>query len=366
MSVRSRPHVAIDVRMANDSGIGTYIRNVVPRIVAARPHWRVTLLGRIERMRTYGWDQLPNVTLVDCRSGIYTIAEQFELWRRTPRGVDLFWSPHYNIPLLHRGRLVVTVHDLFHLAMRRHVRRPDQRAYARLMFEAVARRSRGIICISEFTRGELMRLLPRLACETPVVHNGVDPVWSTPVRGERPHRRPYVLFVGNIKPHKNVRRLVDAFGRIMPDVPHDLVIVGRREGMRTIDTEVVRRAETIGDRVTFTGELDFDDLRTYVASADVLVAPSLYEGFGLPPLEAMAAGCPTLVARAASLPEVCGDAALYCDPLDVNDMASRLLELLRDARLRDELRARGRAQAARFTWEACARGTLGVLEGALA
>lgn len=365
MMERKRPHLAIDARMAGDSGIGTYIRNLVPRIARARPDWRVSLLGRVDAMRELGWDELENATLVECRSRIYTIAEQVELARRMPAGVDAFWSPHYNIPLFHRARLVVTVHDVFHLAMPQFAPRLAQRAYARLMFDAVGRRADAILCDSEFTRRELRRFVPGVRVEPVVTHLGVDPVWRE-ATGSARRGRPYVLFVGNVKPHKNLVRLVQAFGRIRDDVPHDLLVVGRREGFRTADADVARMADGLDGRVAFTGEVPFAELRALVAGADVLVAPSLYEGFGLPPLEAMAVGCPVLVANAASLPEVCGDAAVYCDPLDVTDIGEKLRAMLADGALRDTQRARGRAHVERFTWERCAGETLAVLDGVLA
>ncbi|MBA3889045.1 MAG: glycosyltransferase family 4 protein [Gemmatimonadaceae bacterium] len=350
--------------MANDSGIGTYIRNLVPRIAVARADWRFTLVGHAAALRTLGWADLRNVELRDCTAPIYSLREQAAL--RLHLDADLVWSPHWNIPLLYRGPLVVTVHDVAHLALRDVVRGPLKRGYARVMFTAVGRRANAIICDSDFTRRELRRHVPRVRAEPVVVPLGVGAEWHTGRSGERPHPRPYVVYVGNVKPHKNLGALVRAFADIAADVPHDLVIVGRREGMRTTDTQVQERAATLGDRIVFTGELPADLLRQYVAWADALVLPSLYEGFGLPPLEAMAAGCPTLVSRAGSLPEVCGDASLYCDPLDVADVGRQLIRLLRDESLQEDLRTRGRAHVAAYTWERSAERTLAVLDGAMA
>lgn len=365
MSATGR-HLAVDVRMAGDSGIGTYIQQLIPRITAARPGWRFTLLGREGALRELRWQELPNVEIRDCVTRIYTIGEQLELWRRCPRGVDLFWSPHYNMPLLHSGALVVTVHDVFHLAMREFVRGRAERAYARFMFGAVGRRADAILCVSQFTRGELRRHVRRVRVDPTVTPLGVDPVWNEGRRGERPHPRPYAVYVGNVKPHKNLTTLVRAFQQIAGDVPHDLVVIGRRDGMRTVDVAAQRAADALGPRIVFTGELPARLLRQYVAWADALVTPSLYEGFGLPPLEAMAAGCPTLVARAASLPEVCGDASSYCDPRDPVDMARQLKRLLLDASLQQRLRSQGRRHAAGYTWERCAARTLAVFEDVLA
>lgn len=350
--------------MANDSGIGTYIRNLVPRIAAARPEWRFALIGDTDALRALGWSELPNTELRECSSAIYTVREQLEL--RLHLDADLAWWPHWNIPVLYRGPLMVTVHDVAHLALRDVVRGPLKRGYARFMFSAVGRRASAIICDSEFTRRELHRHVSRVRADPVVVPLGVGSEWHVGRSGGRPHPRPYVVYVGNVKPHKNLGALVRAFADIAAEVPHDLVIVGRREGMRTTDTQVQERAAAPGARIVFTGELPADVLRQHVAWSDALVLPSLYEGFGLPPLEAMAAGCPTLVSRAGSLPEVCGDASLYCNPLDVADISRQLLRLLTDESLQDDLRTRGRAHVAAYTWERSAGRTLAVLEDAMA
>src|SRR4051794_20886151 len=128
--------------MARESGIGTYIRNLVPRIAESRAAWHLVVLGHRDELEALGWGGLPNVELRDCRARIYTIAEQWDVVRALPGKVDLFWSPHYNVPLLYRGPLVVTVHDVFHLAMREEVPAGARRAYARTMFGAVRRRAR--------------------------------------------------------------------------------------------------------------------------------------------------------------------------------------------------------------------------------
>lgn len=362
-------HVAIDVRMARDSGIGTYIRHILPPIMAARPEWAFTLLGRRREIEALGWATLPNVAVRDCSSRIYTIGEQVELTRKSPASLDLFWSPHYNIPLLHRGPLLVTVHDVLHLAKPEYLRNPVKRAYARGMFEAVQRRATRIVTDSDFSRLEYRRLAGPRGPEPVVIHIGVAESWHAeqpPPPGPRGAGNPYVIYVGNVKPHKNLGTLVKAFAAIAPEIPHDLLIVGRREGLRGPDAHVEAAAAALGDRVRFVGEPGDGALRGYVAGAAALVMPSLYEGFGLPPLEAMAVGCPTLVARAASLPEVCGDASLYCDPLDPVGMGKALRTLLVDAPLRESLRARGREHVRRFRWERSARETLEQLELAMA
>jgi len=198
--------------------------------------------------------------------------------------------------------------------------------------------------------------------ETRVVHLGVDESWRGASALERPHARPYVVYVGNVKPHKNLGVLVRAFASLADAIPHDLVIIGRREGLRTADQTVEREAEALGDRVWFTGEVAFERLQAFVAHASALVTTSLYEGFGFPPLEAMAAGCPAVVSRIPTHLEMCGDAAEYCDPSDPADVGLVLTRVLNDSQIRETLRTRGAQRVAELTWSRCAEKTLEVVE----
>jgi glycosyltransferase involved in cell wall biosynthesis len=222
------------------------------------------------------------------------------------------------------------------------------------MFARVQNRADAIAYVSQFTADEFHRLLGAPRGHEKVIPCGVDEAWFAPPDVQRPER-PYLLFVGNVKPHKNLPRLLDAFDRIKADIPHDLIIVGRKEGFITVDNSVLDRITGFAGRVAFTGYVPDDALRRLYAGADALILPSLYEGFGLPPVEAMASGLPVLVSRAASLPEVCGDAALYCDPMDVADMAAQLRRVVADQPLRELLKAKGRARAGQLRWDDAAQ-----------
>jgi len=157
--------------------------------------------------------------------------------------------------------------------------------------------------------------------------------------------------------------LLRAFDRIKERIPQDLVLVGKKEGFDIGDREVLRLAEGMGNRVQFTGFVEEGLLRQYYVHADLLVFPSLYEGFGFPPLEAMACGCPTAVSGFASLREICGDATCYFDPLNVEDISRAILEVLQDGGLRKRLVEKGRRQAGLFSWEKCVQDTCEVIDG---
>lgn len=347
--------LAVDVRHIEISGIGTYIQEAVPRVIRRLSGVaEVVLLGDPRVLRDYDWTGAPGVSVVRCTSAMYSAAEQWEIPRAIPADTAVLWAPHYAVPFSWRRGLIVTVHDLFHLAMPEYVGGHARWLYARAMFAHVRRRADAILCDSRFTYEEFLRLVGQPRGSISVCHLGVAPKWFNIRPAVSPRDRPYILFVGNVKPHKNLRRLLSAFERISAEVPHDLVILGRREGLITLDPGAESAAVSLGNRVAFTGRVADEVLEQYVAHASVVVLPSRYEGFGLPPLEAMAAGCPTVVSRAGSLPEICGDAAEYCDAEDVADIAAKLGRVLTDAALREELRSRGRKHALTYSWDACA------------
>jgi glycosyltransferase involved in cell wall biosynthesis len=354
--------LAIDARMLQHSGIGTYLRNLLPRLIPLHRGGHVHLLGDEEFLRRLPWTQGGALSFVDCRSPIYSIREQIALPRLIPGDCGLFWSPHFNVPMLYRGPLLVTIHDILHVAMPRYMPGLHKRLYARALLTAVRRKASAVICDSRFTADELMRVVGVPASKIEVIHLGVDEAWFAVAERTSPEEKPYFIFVGNVKAHKNVAGLVNAFGRVADKIPHHLVIVGKKEGFITGDRTVEASAAELGERVKFTGHVDDALLRRYVASAQALVLPSFYEGFGFPPLEAMACGCPAIVSDRASLPEVCGDAALYCNPDDVEDIAARMLEVAGNEALRAQLREKGLARAREFTWDRCARETLAVIE----
>lgn len=357
--------ITIDARWLNASGIGTYLRHVVPGIVAAFPEYRFVLLGNIEEVEELELRSDAKVDVIPASSKMYSISEQIEIFRKIPKDTGLYFAPHYNIPLAYRGKMLVTVYDLFHLAMPHLVGGFHKRLYARFMFDAVRRRADAILTISRFTRDELIRYTGVGRQQIYPIHLGVDESWFEVPSAGNPYGKPYLLYVGNIKPHKNLGALIKAFEALAEDIPHDLVLLGKREGFITGDSSSVLEARKLRGRVYFTGRVEDATLKQYVLHADALVFPSLYEGFGLPPVEAMAAGCPVISSNAASLPEICGDAVLYCDPYNPADIASKIRLLMGDEELRSELRARGSVRARRFTWEACITTTCGVVDGLL-
>ena len=355
--------ITIDARWIYASGIGTYLRQIIPGIVKQFNRTAITLLGDSRELKKLLGNISHNCFFVDAHSGMYSIREQIDYVRLIPSTTSLYFAPHYNIPLFYSGQMLVVVHDLMHLAMPQFVHGYHRHLYAKLMFSAVRHKATSILTVSDFSKTEFLRLCGESPQTITPIHLGVDDGWYSIRPGPPPHPRPYVLCVGNIKPHKNLSALVKAFASIVDFVPHDLVMVGKREGFITGDRDVDSIAQILGDRVYFTGQVSDDQLQQYFHYAETLAFPSLYEGFGLPPLEAMAAGCPVIVSTAASLPEVCGDAALYFDPTNVGDIAEKLLAILSDEGLRTLLIKKGLEHAKDFTWDSCIRQTCNVIRG---
>lgn len=350
--------LVVDARMADRSGIGTYIRELLPRIARNWPGGEVRALGDSNALAPL----VAGATrgeVVEWQAPIYSISEQLGIGNHLRRG-DLLWVPHYNAPVFGRVRMVVTVHDVNHLALGAS-RSLAQRAYARLVFGRLRSNADALIFPSEFTAAEFARHVGAPRGRTVVTPEGVAQYWFAQPGRAPDVPRPYLLFVGNLKPHKNLPRLLRAFTAISDRVPHTLVLVGKEEGFITGDLGVRPTAGRMNGRVVLAGEVSDEELRRYYAHADLLVLPSLYEGFGLPPLEAMAAGCPVAVSRGSSLPEVCGDAAAYFDPGSEDDIARVVADVLTDGARRAEMRERGLRRARIFNWDDCADATLRVL-----
>lgn len=300
-----------------------------------------------------------------------------EMQRHPP---DVLFVPSHVIPLVHPPRAIVTIHDLGYLAF------PETHPFARRLELHLTtlwstRAASGIIAISQATRADLISHYLVPPAKVRVIHHGLAPRFQ-PVQdrytlvatcarygiGQTRHADPlpYLLYVGTVQPRKNLARLIDAFAQVIQNGtpalpgPVQLVIAGKK-GWLTQTIEQRAAAVGIADQVHFTGYVSDADLPALLSGALAFVFPSLYEGFGMPILEAMACGTPVLTSTTSSLPEVAGDAALLVDPQDTCAIARALSRLLDDAALRDQLRSRGLAHAAHFTWDRCAVETLRML-----
>lgn len=319
-------NITVDARMINSSGIGTVIKNILKRMIVLKPEWNFFILGNLLELRKYDFFKQNNVKLISCEAPIYSIKEQIELIKKIPKETDVMWSPHYNIPIFYKGKLIVTVHDVFHLAMPQFVKGIHKRLYARFMFNMVKYKANKIICVSNFTASELEKYVSIDKNKVEVVYNGIDKEWFN-VNLEKPvYDKPYLLYVGNVKPHKNLINLVKAFELIKDKIPHDLIIVGKKEGFITGDKNIFKLTEKMSDRIIFTGYIDDNLLKQYYKQADLFIFPSLYEGFGLPPLESLATGTRVICSDILVLKEICKNMVDYFEPLDIDSISRCIIK----------------------------------------
>jgi glycosyltransferase involved in cell wall biosynthesis len=319
-------NITVDARMINSSGIGTVIKNILKRMIVLKPEWNFFILGDLLTLKKYNFLKCDNVKLISCNAPIYSIKEQIELVKRIPKDTDIMWSPHYNIPIFYKGKLIVTIHDVFHLAMPQFVKGMHKQLYARFMFNMVKYKANKIICVSNFTASELEKYVSIDKNKVEVVYNGIDKEWFN-VNLEKPvYDKPYLLYVGNVKPHKNLVNLVKAFELIKDKIPHDLIIVGKKEGFITGDKNIFKLTKKMSDRIIFTGYIDDNLLKQYYKQADLFIFPSLYEGFGLPPLEALATGTRVICSDILVLKEICKNMVDYFEPLDIESISRCIIK----------------------------------------
>ena len=358
--------IGVDAR--NDqTGVGRYTFSLIRELAKIDRESEYVLFLRRER-----WAEFeppgPNFRAVEAEIPWFTLREQLQLpWLVSRERLDLMHYPHITVPLLSTTPFVVTIHDLNYLdkpaifageAGGSGIRAAALRAGYSIELQK-ARRARRLVAVSEHTRGEVVRLLGVDPDRIAVTYEAADAPSVEPDPGTLERygiEAPFFLYVGSAYPYKNLARLIEAFARLDG---YRLVLVGDYEDFGAV------LKEHAPERVVFTGPISEPELAALYAGAFAYAFVSLSEGFGLPGLEAMAAGVPVVAARAASLPEIYGDAAHYCDPHDVGSIASALSEVAGDGELRSRLVERGRQRVAEFSWTRTAEQTLAVYREAL-
>jgi glycosyltransferase involved in cell wall biosynthesis len=352
--------VTIDARWLI-GGIGTYTRNLLQELChhvnGSFAIQAIVRRGDSGSIRKF----CAGVTVID--TPIYTLREQF-LVARASWHCDLLHVPHYNAPLLHRGPLIVSIMDVIHLSSPAYRGNLSTFFYARPMLNAVARKADHIVTVSRYSKNEIIETLGIPGSKITVIPCGVSEEFTAnPASWESPDVAtilriaiPFLLYVGNLKPHKNVATLLRAFAAVRKKnkLSHSLVIVGDDARWKQ---SVVDECSRLGirDHTKFLSHVPQSLLPHVYAAADLVVMPSTLEGFGLPVLEAMACGTPVITSAAASLPEVAGDAALYFDPASPEELAIQIERILQSRELCASLRSKGIEQARKFTWRQSAR-----------
>jgi glycosyltransferase involved in cell wall biosynthesis len=357
--------VAIDIRRAGDFGIGTYIRNIINQFARAADGTEYLLIGQQSHLQEF--DPLPdNFTLLDYPSDPGSFHTHLHLpYLLHQREVDLLHMPWFYAPAIVPSRLVITVHDLTDILT------PPPGISAtlqagRLFFarRALTRADR-ILAVSHSSKRDLSRTFDVAESKIDVVYNALDERFllePVPDGADRILERhavtdPFVLYAGNIKPQKNLPRLIEAFAVAKAELANHpkysglkLLLIGDSAEEHSDLRRAVLRSRVQGE-VRFLGFVPHPVLRVFYSRASAFLFPSLYEGFGLPPLEAMAHGTPVLTSSASSLPEVFSQAALLVNPENVFEIARGIRQILTEDVLRETLVRRGYELVQRYSWE---------------
>lgn len=372
--------IAIDIRKINEFGVGTYIWNLVRNLAAIDSETDYLLIGSHRNFHELG-------PLPENFRQLYQ-PEGHGAWRNhvtvpfalRRENVDVFHVPHHQAPLFNWPRLVVTVHDCVHLLFPQEDSSRFQTYRSYLRTKKVVEGAQHVFAVSRSTKQDLLNIYNLPESKISVVHNALDERFAFHhTMEERKHvleryqlKDPFILYSGKIRPHKNLHRLIEAFVVLKSELGDDsryrnlkLIIIGDELSKHQYLRLTVVRSGAQQD-VRFFGFVPYPILRVFYQCASLFAFPSLYEGFGLPPLEAMANRTPVIASNTSSLPEVLDDAAILINPENVFDIARGMKLILLDDVLRQKLIQKGIDQVAKFSWTMAARKVVETYQSAAA
>lgn len=354
--------VVIDARESGTS-TGRYIDRLVEYLSKLHPDFETTLLTKPHRVE-YFKSLAPNFEVLATPYKEYTFSEQLGYWRQIKKlKADLVHFAKTEQPILYRGRTVTTVHDLttarFRNPAKNYLIFTVKRWVYRWVIKVVASKSKAIIAPSNFVREDLCHYTKVDSNKVHVIYEATDKIPDKPEPFKELEGQQFIMYVGRPQPHKNLERLIQAFARLKHQYPAlKLVLVGKKDILYERHQELIKK-QGIKD-VYFTGFVSEGQLRWLYENTAAYVFPSLSEGFGLPPLEAMAHGAPVVSSNSTCLPEINGDGAHYFNPLDVQDIAAKINDVLTSKKLKDKLIAGGQKQIAKYSWQGMAEQTLNI------
>lgn len=380
--------IGIDARMFSDSftGIGRYNFELTKRFFVSHiancqlPIEWVMFMNEPE----YSKFHFPShVRKVLVNASHYSFAEQWKFWRILEKEkCDLIHFTHFNAPLLYKGKFITTIHDttISFYPGKKMNSWWRKLAYNRVIHHAIDGAEK-IITVSDNTNQDVLKLFQTPKKKIVTIWNGIGEEFTDfpeiekeSIRQKFNLGKEFLLYTGNWREHKNLPRLIEAFGLILKDSQKlsgpkhlkdlKLVITGKKDHYYPEVEQTVKKL-CLEESVKFIGLVTKSDLVRLYAAATVFVFPSLYEGFGLPPLESMQAGTPVVASKISSIPEICGEAVEYFDPHDVSDMSHAIIRVLTQEKLRETLVQKGFERVQHFSWDRAAEETLKVYKGVL-
>jgi glycosyltransferase involved in cell wall biosynthesis len=350
------------------TGIGRYLLNFLSYALSIKPEWEFIIFG----------NQNTNINLESSNLRKIFIPEYITLWwdqiqlknAIKKNNIDVFFSPYYKIPLFTKTKTILSIFDVTYLLVEPYDTYFRSKLYLKNFIKLASKKAKKIITCSNYTKNDLLKILDLPKEKIEVAYLGVSSKFKIIheknkmelVKKKYGIDNKYILYVGNLKPHKNVKRLIDAYN-LLPETikrEYNLVLAGEQSKSLTKGNKQLGLRDL--QFIIFVGHILDEDLPALYGSAELFVFPSLYEGFGLPPLEAMACGCPVVSSNTSSMPEVLGDATLFFNPCHVEEMSLAMRKMLEDENLRNKFRQKGLERAKLFTFEKTAKRILDVFE----
>lgn len=318
--------VAVDARMLKMSGIGTYIKNLM------KNDCYQIALGNKEDIKEL--NKIDENNIIEFDSKIYGIKEQLKFPYKKLKKMkpDILHVPHYNVPIFYRGKMVVTIHDLTHLKLKQFLPNKFAYLYAKFMMWVAIKKSSVVLTVSENSKQDILQYFKVNPDKIKVIYNGVGEEFRKKSKDEIdylyekyniPRNKKILMYAGNLKPHKNIEKLLEAFSLLEDKENYVLLIVGKAFENYTVLDEKEKQLG-IKDFIINTGSLTQEQIIDVYNLADLFIFPSLYEGFGLPIIEALACGTKVISSNTSSLPEVGGDVIEYFDPNNAREICEKI------------------------------------------
>ncbi|MCS7231965.1 MAG: glycosyltransferase family 1 protein [Elusimicrobiota bacterium] len=347
--------------MIDNLGIGTYIRNLIywlPKI----SNNEYILFGESNKLRDF------NLPVIESNFPIYSWQEQVFFARIIKKAkLDVFHSPHYNLPIMYPKKIIVTIHDLIHLIFPEYLPSKLAWLYAKFLMKMACKRSQKIIAVSENTKNDILRYFKIDSTKIEIIYEGVEEIFKPSLKKTEMMRKKYgkyILYVGAIRPHKNILCLIEAFYILKKiyKIEHKLILIGKQKIPYIYQVKKKISNCLLENEIVFIENVTQDELVDFYCGAELFVFISLYEGFGLPVVEAMACGCPVIASNISSLPEIVGDAGILVNPYNIDEICRCIYKVLTDRYLQEDMCKKGLQQAKKFSWYLTAKKTLELYE----